>query len=210
MAWALRGAAGMDHWWSENSRLDVLWTGPSPASNTFRRTEQALLEILASAKRELWLVSFAGYKLPDVRNALVAAAERDVQVRMVIESPEESQGEGDVLRARGVGGSPGRSSGRLRLAVGERSLSADGLARPGSTPRWPSPTGGPCSSPAMNLTRSTPTTLNMELGALDQPWAVAGEGGGSILGRLVEHGDVQGGLRCDRNETDTTGIARGS
>src|SRR5689334_7691274 len=51
LAWALRGAAAMDHWWAENSRLDVLWTGPSPASNTFRRTEQALLEILASAKR---------------------------------------------------------------------------------------------------------------------------------------------------------------
>lgn len=103
LAWALRGAAGMDHWWSENSRLDVLWTGPSPASNTFRRTEQALLEILASAKRELWLVSFAGYKLPDVRNALVAAAERDVQVRMVIESPEESQGKVTFSALEGLG-----------------------------------------------------------------------------------------------------------
>ena len=70
LAWALRGAAAMDQWWAENSRLDVLWTGPSPAGNTFRRTEQALLEILASAKRELWLVSFAGYKLPNVRDAL--------------------------------------------------------------------------------------------------------------------------------------------
>lgn len=82
----------MDQWWLENSRLDVLWTGPSRAGNTFRRTEQALLEILASANEELWLVSFVGYKLPSVRDALLVAAERGVKVHMVIESPEESQG----------------------------------------------------------------------------------------------------------------------
>ncbi len=103
MAWALRGAAAMDQWWVENSRLDVLWTGPSPAANTFRRTEQALLEILAAARCELWLVSFAGYNLPNVRDALLAAAERDVRVQMVIESPEESQGKVTFSALEGLG-----------------------------------------------------------------------------------------------------------
>lgn len=103
LAWALRGAAAMDQYWAENSRLDVLWTGPSPASNTFRRTEQALLEILASARQELWLVSFAGYRLPSVRDALLAAAERGVLVRMVIESPEESQGKVTFSALQGLG-----------------------------------------------------------------------------------------------------------
>jgi phosphatidylserine/phosphatidylglycerophosphate/cardiolipin synthase-like enzyme len=103
LAWALRGAAAMDHWWSENSRLDVLWTGPSRAGNTFRRTEQALLEILASASEELWLVSFVGYKLPSVRDALLVAAERGVRVHMVIESPEESQGKVTFSALKGLG-----------------------------------------------------------------------------------------------------------
>lgn len=93
----------MDRWWSENSRLDVLWTGPSPAANTFRRTEQALLEIVASATRELWLISFAGYRLPNVRDALLAAADRDVRIRMVIESPEESQGKVTFSTLEGLG-----------------------------------------------------------------------------------------------------------
>jgi phosphatidylserine/phosphatidylglycerophosphate/cardiolipin synthase-like enzyme len=103
LAWALRGAAAMDQWWSENGRLDVLWTGPSPAGNTFRRTEQALLEILASAKQEVWLVSFAGYKLPNVRDALLAAAARGARVQMVIESPEESQGKVTFSALQGLG-----------------------------------------------------------------------------------------------------------
>ncbi len=103
LAWALRAAAGMDQWWRENRRLAVAWTGPAPPGGTFRRTDQALLQIIGAARKELWLVSFAGYNLPDVRDALVAAAERDVNVHLIIESPEESQGKVTFSALEGLG-----------------------------------------------------------------------------------------------------------
>lgn len=103
LAWALRAAASMDQWWRENRRLAVAWTGPAPPGGTFRRTDQALLQIIDAARKELWLVSFAGYKLPDVRDALVAAAERDVNLHLIIESPEESQGKVTFSALEGLG-----------------------------------------------------------------------------------------------------------
>jgi phosphatidylserine/phosphatidylglycerophosphate/cardiolipin synthase-like enzyme len=103
LSWALRAAASMDQWWREDRRLSLVWTGPSPAGGVFRRTDQALLEVIAAARRELWLVSFAGYNLPAVRDALVAAAEHGVSLHMIIESPEESQGKVTFSALEGLG-----------------------------------------------------------------------------------------------------------
>jgi hypothetical protein len=103
LAWALRAAGSMDQWWRENHRLAVAWTGPAPPGGTFRRTDQALLQIIGVARKELWLVSFAGYNLPAVRDALVAAAERDVNLHLIIESPEESQGKVTFSALQGLG-----------------------------------------------------------------------------------------------------------
>jgi phosphatidylserine/phosphatidylglycerophosphate/cardiolipin synthase-like enzyme len=103
LAWALRAAASMDQWWRENRRLAVAWTGPAPPGGTFRRTDQVLLQIIGAARKELWLVSFAGYNLPDVRDALVATAERDVNLHLIIESPEESQGKVTFSALEGLG-----------------------------------------------------------------------------------------------------------
>lgn len=103
LAWALRAAASMDQWWRENRRLALVWTGPSPAGGVFRRTDQALLEVIEAARKELWLISFAGHKLPAVLDALVAAAERGVTLHMIIESPEESQGKVTFSALEGLG-----------------------------------------------------------------------------------------------------------
>ena len=103
LAWALRGAGSTDRWWRENQGLAVVWTGPTATGGSFRRTDQALLQLIDAARRELWLVSFAGYKLPAVRNALIAAVERDVVVRMIIESPEASQGKVTFSALEGLG-----------------------------------------------------------------------------------------------------------
>jgi phosphatidylserine/phosphatidylglycerophosphate/cardiolipin synthase-like enzyme len=93
----------MDQWWRENRRLAVAWTGPAPPGGTFRRTDQALLQIIEAARKELWLVSFAGYNLPDIRDALMAAAEREVNLHLIIESPEESQGKVTFSALEGLG-----------------------------------------------------------------------------------------------------------
>ena len=103
LAWALRGAAAMDHWWSENSRLDVLWTGPVACGQHVSQDGTGAAGNHCVRQAELWLVSFAGYKLPQVRDALLAAAERDVRVQWVIESPEESQGKVTFSALEGLG-----------------------------------------------------------------------------------------------------------
>jgi phosphatidylserine/phosphatidylglycerophosphate/cardiolipin synthase-like enzyme len=103
LAWALRGAGSTDQWLRENERLAIVWTGPTTSSGGFRRTDQALLQVIAAAKKDLWLVSFAGYKLPAVATALATAAERDVAVHMIIESPEQSQGKVTFSVLEGLG-----------------------------------------------------------------------------------------------------------
>ncbi|MFO1031395.1 MAG: DISARM system phospholipase D-like protein DrmC [Planctomycetota bacterium] len=82
---------------------EVAWTGPTPPLSALRRTEQALLEVLNSARNELWLVSFAAYRVESVTNALLGAASRGCAVRVLLESPEESGGK---LTSGGVAAIP--------------------------------------------------------------------------------------------------------
>jgi phosphatidylserine/phosphatidylglycerophosphate/cardiolipin synthase-like enzyme len=88
----LLGAMAMEARGSGRNDCEVAWTGPTPPLSSLRRTEQALLEVLASARRELWLVSFAAYRVASVQEALVAAAARGCRVRLLLESEEESGG----------------------------------------------------------------------------------------------------------------------
>lgn len=92
LAGLLRGAADMEAEWRRSFALEVAWTGPTPPLSTLRRTEQALLEVVDSAQRDLWLVSFATYRLASVCDALVAAAQRGARVRLLLESEAESDG----------------------------------------------------------------------------------------------------------------------
>ncbi len=103
LAWALRGACATDDWWRKSSGLELVWTGPAPASGVLRRTEQALLEVIGVARSDLWLVCFAGYKGPAIRDALLAAARRGVEIRLVIADPEVSQGKVTYSILEGVG-----------------------------------------------------------------------------------------------------------
>jgi phosphatidylserine/phosphatidylglycerophosphate/cardiolipin synthase-like enzyme len=70
--------------------LDLVWTGPH--GGTTRRTDQALLELINGAQRNLLVVTFAAYKVSGIREALGKAIERGVQLSIVIESPLESEG----------------------------------------------------------------------------------------------------------------------
>lgn len=73
-------------------RVSIVWTGPESAGVPVRRTEQALLELIASARERLIVVSFAVYKVPEVSAALVACAGRGCDVAVVVESEAESGG----------------------------------------------------------------------------------------------------------------------
>jgi phosphatidylserine/phosphatidylglycerophosphate/cardiolipin synthase-like enzyme len=82
--------------------LELVWTGP-PSAIPLRRTDQVLLDLIGQSQGELLLVTFAVYDIPDIRQALIAAAERGVRLHLIIESPQESAGKVayDGLRALG-------------------------------------------------------------------------------------------------------------
>lgn len=91
VALALRAAA---HTLTQQRRaqtLELVWTGPSSAQ-PLRHTAQVLQTLIDEALRDLLIVSYAVYDIPDIGQALVRAAERGVQLHFVIESPQESSG----------------------------------------------------------------------------------------------------------------------
>lgn len=77
---------------ARGERISIVWTGPETPAIAMRRTDQALLELIASTRERLIVVSFAVYKVPAVANALVACAERGGDVAVVLESEAESGG----------------------------------------------------------------------------------------------------------------------
>jgi phosphatidylserine/phosphatidylglycerophosphate/cardiolipin synthase-like enzyme len=83
--------------------VEIVWTGPEPAETRFRQTEQAILEVVNLATKRLTVVSYAVYRIPRIRGALVAAANRGVVIRLIVETPNriEGQGEYDCLLALG-------------------------------------------------------------------------------------------------------------
>ena len=92
LAWALRAANSTDDFHRLRQRIEMVWSGPLAGTSTFRRTDQALLELIQSAKRSIIVVTFAAYKVPNIAAALVDAAKRGVKVSLILESSEESEG----------------------------------------------------------------------------------------------------------------------
>ncbi|MGB3518303.1 MAG: DISARM system phospholipase D-like protein DrmC [Elainellaceae cyanobacterium] len=72
--------------------MELVWTGPNPQSTPLRRTDQALLQLIRSAKEKLLIVSFAVYKVPEIADALDNALNRGVSLQIVAETPDESEG----------------------------------------------------------------------------------------------------------------------
>jgi phosphatidylserine/phosphatidylglycerophosphate/cardiolipin synthase-like enzyme len=103
VAVALLTAAKSEHDHRHEETVEIVWTGPESAEARFRHTEQAILEVVNSATRHLTVVSYAVYRIPRIREALVAAASRGVVIRLIVETPNrvEGQGEYDCLLALG-------------------------------------------------------------------------------------------------------------
>jgi phosphatidylserine/phosphatidylglycerophosphate/cardiolipin synthase-like enzyme len=103
VAVALLTAAKSQHDHRHEETVEIVWTGPAPSETRFRQTEQAILEVVNSATRHLTVVSYAVYRIPRIREALVAAASRRVAIRLIVETPNrvEGQGEYDCLLALG-------------------------------------------------------------------------------------------------------------
>jgi phosphatidylserine/phosphatidylglycerophosphate/cardiolipin synthase-like enzyme len=103
VAVALVTAAQCEHDHRLEETVEVVWTGPELAETRFRQAEPAILEVVNSAARRLIVVSYAVYRIPRIREALVSAANRGVRIRLIVETPNriEGQGEYDCLLALG-------------------------------------------------------------------------------------------------------------
>lgn len=72
--------------------LELVWTGPKSNHVAIRRTDQALRSVIDAAERELQIVSFAAFGVREVMKSLEAAVDRNVDVKLILETPEDSAG----------------------------------------------------------------------------------------------------------------------
>ena len=75
-----------------NPHLELVVSGPGSQLIKVRRTEQVLLEWIGKAAKEILLVTFALYMYDDLREALVAATTRGVDVTVLTEDPRDNPG----------------------------------------------------------------------------------------------------------------------
>ena len=88
-------AVTADRFYAEN-KVDILWTGPTTTAVPVRRMEQALCELIDSARKKLLIVSFVAYKAEKVYSAIRSAIERGVHVAFLTEASKENGGSLDV------------------------------------------------------------------------------------------------------------------
>jgi len=92
VAFALRGASITAKLIESRGAMELAWTGPTTGQVPVRHTEQALCEVIESAKRRLFLVSFVAYRVASVTKALREAVRRQVEVSVLLESSDKHGG----------------------------------------------------------------------------------------------------------------------
>ncbi len=89
LAFALRAACAVEARHREEPQLELVWSGPTFQPFRVRRTDEVLLELIEQAKFRLTLVSFALYRVDRLSQALAAAVQRGVAIRMFMELHKE-------------------------------------------------------------------------------------------------------------------------
>ena len=92
LAHLICGAAHAVAFERRRQTVELVWSGPTSLSSTLRSTGPALLELIGSANTSLSLVTFTAYKVPEIAQALAAASQRGVDVRIITESDVASGG----------------------------------------------------------------------------------------------------------------------
>lgn len=103
VAVALQTAALSERKHRDSQSVELVWTGPETQDMPFRRTEQAILQVLDSAQERITLVSFAVYRIPKIAQALVKAARRGVKLTVIVEMPDKLGGENEYSTLRALG-----------------------------------------------------------------------------------------------------------
>lgn len=92
LAVALNAAARAVEEERKQESIEIVWTGPRTPDIPVRLTREALLEVIAAATHELMIVSFAAYQVQDIVDALTAAAEAGVKIRLILETAQAQGG----------------------------------------------------------------------------------------------------------------------
>jgi phosphatidylserine/phosphatidylglycerophosphate/cardiolipin synthase-like enzyme len=100
---ALQTAALSEQTHRDSQSVELVWTGPDTKQAPFRRTEQAILQVLDAANTRITLVSFAVYRIPNVANALVRAAKRGVKITVIVETPDKIDSENEYCTIKALG-----------------------------------------------------------------------------------------------------------
>jgi cardiolipin synthase len=102
LSWALSTSFTTYQRSHAEQRIELLWSGPSPANQIpARRIDQALYDLIANAKREILMVTFAAAKIERLAGALWRAAQAGVKIRLILEFEQSSEGQlrYDALKA---------------------------------------------------------------------------------------------------------------
>lgn len=92
LAAALRAAHGVAVTLRAEQAIEIAWTGPMTQEVPLRRTREILISLAREASQALILVSFAAYRNDLLLTELAAAAERGVEVILILEDKENSKG----------------------------------------------------------------------------------------------------------------------
>jgi phosphatidylserine/phosphatidylglycerophosphate/cardiolipin synthase-like enzyme len=92
LAAALRAAHGVAVTLRAEQAIEIAWTGPMTQEVPLRRTREILIGLAREASQALILVSFAAYRNDLLLTELAAAAERGVEVILILEDKENSKG----------------------------------------------------------------------------------------------------------------------
>jgi cardiolipin synthase len=88
--------------WRDEHHIELLWGGPAPdTAIPARRIDQALYDLIANAKHEILLVTFAAAQIGRLTVELRRAVQGGVKVRLILEFEESSEGQlsYDALKA---------------------------------------------------------------------------------------------------------------
>jgi cardiolipin synthase len=78
--------------WQVEQKVELLWAGPAPAGGTAaRRIDQVLYDLIATAQKDILLVTFAAHKIHRLAELLASASGRGVRVRLILEFGVQSQ-----------------------------------------------------------------------------------------------------------------------
>lgn len=72
--------------------VELVWSGPPVVQSTFRRTDRAWVDVIDSARSNLWLASFSVGSVERVETALLSALDRRVSINLLFERARDSEG----------------------------------------------------------------------------------------------------------------------